>query len=183
MPRVLVVLCSAIVLTGVLALAVFGRSGPDLAPDREQAVRTAIESHLEQNHWHGVLAGQYRDQSVRWICQSEVIEADQGQEETGVGLRTMCLEFTAVAGELLIGSGEVIPRFATVTSPPKPVEVLRVESAGDGAGTEGWVDDHFSWLGVKKLQRTQSRDLESNTRAKARTAFGLPADARVRPQN
>ncbi|MDT7788846.1 MAG: hypothetical protein QOF58_7265 [Pseudonocardiales bacterium] len=182
MPRVLVVLCSAIVLTGAAVVAVFGRSGPGLDPAREQAVRASVESHLEQDHWHGVLEAQYVRQRVGWFCAGEVIEADENPDESAVGLQTLCQEFTSVAGELVLGSGESVPRIVTVTSPPKPVEVLRVESAPDGAGNAEWIDDHFSWLGAKKLHRTQYRDLRDETIAKALSAFGLPAGTPVRPR-
>lgn len=182
MPRVLVLLCSAIVLTGAAAIAVFGRSGPGLDPAREQAVRASVESHLEQNHWHGVLQAQYVQQRVGWFCAIEIIEADENADESTVGLQTVCEEFTAVAGELVIGSGETVPRIATVTSAPQPVEVRRVEPAPDGAPNAKWIDDHFSWLGAKKLRRTQYRDLHDETVTKALSAFGLPSDAPVRPR-
>ncbi|MEV6238449.1 hypothetical protein [Lentzea sp. NPDC051838] len=181
MPRVLVVLCAAIVLTGAIAVAVFGRPGPSLDPEREQAVRTAVETHLEQNHWQGVLAARYEDQRVLWICATEVIEANREQSE--IGMRVLCDEYAAINGELLYGSGESMPVLATVTTPPDAVAVLSVRSPPDGAGNAEWIEDHFSWLGVKKLHRFEGGDLQDETVTKALSAFGLPADAPVRPRS
>jgi hypothetical protein len=184
-PRPLVVLGSAIVLTGAVALghwAVSGRSS-GMAAAQEQAVRTSIDSYLEQNRWRGILAAQYPKQGVRWFCADQVVEMDQDEEELKVGLLVLCREFTAVDGELVIGSGSRGPQLATVTSPPRSLEVLRVESPPDGSGYGSWVSAHFSWAGAKKLDRTQassSQELEDATNTKARNAFGLPADAPVR---
>ncbi len=69
-----------------------------------------------------------------------------------------------------------------MTSPPKPVDVLRVDTPRDGSPYTSWVDAHFSWIGVRKLHWMQSNsapDLENATVTKARNAFGLPADAPV----
>lgn len=176
--RAFVVLGSAIVLIAAAAVWYVSRSALD--PAREQAVRTVVTTYLEQNHWRGSLAG--GSSPARWFCEGQVIEADQGSDETAVGFLTACNEFAAVDGELRIASGEVGPRLATVTSPPKPVEVLRVDSPGDGSRYAPWVSANFSWIGTKKLHRLQSssaRDLENATITKARNAFGLPSDAPV----
>lgn len=179
--RLFVVLGSATV--GVVVLccwALFGwPSGVDTA--QEQAMRASIESHLEKNHWHGVLAADRTRQDVRWFCAGQVIEIEQDGPESKVGIQTMCREFAAAESELVAGSSESVARLAIVTSPPRPAEVLRVESAPDGAGNAEWVRTSFSWMGAKKLRRAQaSENLANATAAKARSAFGLPADAPVR---
>lgn len=177
--RPLVVLAAAIVLAVVGFWAVSGRSGMDA--EREQAARTSIEGYLEQHPWGGALAVQRS--SARWFCASRVIEVDQGDEETEVGLHALCQEFAAEHGELLTSSASSGAHLATVTSPPRPVEVLRVESPPDGAGNAPWIRDHFSWYGVKKVHRAQAEsfdELENTNITKARNAFGLPADAPVR---
>ncbi|MEU0886056.1 hypothetical protein ABZ345_46400 [Lentzea sp. NPDC005914] len=179
--RLLVVLGSAIVLTVAVAWVVFGwSSGMDAA--REQAVRTSVDTYYEQHHWHGSLEDSHPNQGVRWFCAGQVIESDANQQETAVGILEMCQEFVAMDGELIVGSGEAAPRLVTVTSPPKPVDVLRVEAPGDGSRYSPWVDANFSWIGVRKLhwlQQNSVPDLENATVVKARTAFGLPADAPV----
>ncbi|GAB2804823.1 hypothetical protein [Lentzea nigeriaca] len=170
----LLVALGAVVVLAVGYWAVFGRSTVD--PARELALQRSIADHLEQNHWGS------RDQRARWFCEVRVIEEDQGRDESEVGFLTMCNQFAAVNGELLNSSGEAGPKLAIVTSPPKPVEVLRVESPGDGSLYARWVEANFSWIGAKKLHRLQAsevRNLENATRDKARAAFGLPADAPV----
>jgi hypothetical protein len=181
--RSFVVLGSAIVLAGAVAVAgvVLGwSSGMDAA--REQTVRASVDAYLEQHHWHGILAGTHPGQGVRWFCASQVVESDADQEETAVGILSLCQEFNAVDGELFFGSGEAGPRLATVTSPPRPVEVLHVDAPRDGSPYASWVDANFSWIGVTKLHRMQqssARELEDATIIKARNAFGLPVDAPV----
>ncbi|GGU24532.1 hypothetical protein [Lentzea flava] len=174
--RLLVVLGSVIVLTAAAVgyWAVFVRSTVD--PGRELALQIAIADHLQQNHWGS------GDQRARWFCEVRVIEEDQSSEESEVGFLTMCNQFSAERGELLNSSGEVGPKLAIVTSPPNPVEVLRIESPGDGSAYSPWIKANFSWTGAKKLHRLQAsevRNLENATRDKARAAFGLPPDAPV----
>lgn len=179
--RPLVVLAAAIVLAVIGCSAVFGRPGMDAA--REQAARTSIEGYLEQHPWGGPQVAQPTKQGARWLCASKVIEVDQGEEETEVGLHALCQEFATSDGGLSVGSGTSSAHLATVTSPPRSLEVLRVQSPPDGAGNAAWIRAHFSWFGVKKLHRTQAGsfdELENAASAKARTAFGLPADAPVR---
>lgn len=144
-------------------------------------MRTAIETSLEQDHWRGILAADPHDKKVRWSCASQVIEMDQDQDELRVGLWTVCQEFTAVGADLVVGSGESLPRLATVTAPPRPLEVLRVDSPGDGSRYPPWVDANFSWLGAKKVYRMagSAQDLDTVATAKAKSALGLPADAPV----
>lgn len=179
--RSFVVLGSAIVLAGAVAGVVFGwSSGMDAA--REQAVRTSVDAYLEQHHWHGILADTHPGQGARWFCAGEVVESDANQEETEAGILELCQEFNAVDGELFFGSGESGPLLATVTSPPRPVEVIRVDAPRDGSPYASWVDANFSWIGVRKLhwmQSSSARELEDATITKARNAFGLPADAPV----
>lgn len=180
-----VVLGSAIVLVGALACwAVFGwPSGVNVDPAQEQAMRTSITSYLEERHWRGILAAEHPDQKVRWFCADQMIEVSQEQENYQVGLHTLCQEFTAVDGSLVMGSGTAGPKLATVKSVPGSTEVLGVESAPDGAGNRAWVLDNFSRSGVHKLdrmRRSSAGELETATITKARNAFGLPGDAPVR---
>jgi hypothetical protein len=180
----LIVLGSTIALMGAVVLGYWAAlgwpSGVDAA--QEQAMRTSIKSYLEQRHWRGTLAAEHPKQKVQWFCADRLIEVSQDQENYKVGLHTLCQEFTAVDGSLVIGSGEAGPKLATVTSPSGLVEVLRVESPPDGAGYGSWVSAHFSWAGAKKAHRmvSSSQDLGDETIAKARNSLGLPADAPVR---
>jgi hypothetical protein len=182
--RPFVVLGSTIALMGAVVLgywAMFGwPSGVDAA--QEQAMRTSIKSHLEERHWRGALAAEHPKQKVQWFCADQLIEISQDQEKYKVGLHTLCQEFTAVDGSLVIGSGEAGPKLATVTSPPRPVEVLRVESPPDGAGYGSWVSVNFSWAGAKKAHRMarSSQNLQNATIAMAKSSLGLPDDAPVR---
>jgi hypothetical protein len=184
--RPLAVLASALLLIGAGALgywAVFVRpSAVNLDAAQEQAVRTSITSYLELRHSHGVLSDGRPNQEVRWVCADQLIEVSRDQDNYKVGLRAMCQEFTAVQGELVVGSGESGPKLATVTSSPRAVEVLRVEQPPDGSGYGPWIRANFSRSGAAHIDRMagSSRDLETETITKARNAFGLPADAPVR---
>jgi hypothetical protein len=170
--RRLLIALGAVIVLAAGYWAVFVRSTVDAA--REQALRSPIATYLEQNHWGA------RDHQARWFCEVRVIEEDQGPEQAAVGFLTVCDQFAAVAGELRLTSGEAGPKLAIVTSPPKPVEVLRVESPRDGSAYAPWIKANFSWIGARKLDQLETtRDLETATITKARTAFGLPADAPV----
>ncbi|KJK52032.1 hypothetical protein UK23_04650 [Lentzea aerocolonigenes] len=165
--RPLIVLGSAIVLTAAATFWYVSR--PALDPAREQAITT----YFEQNHWGG---------KTGWFCEGQVIEVDQGRDESEVGFLAMCQQYSVTNGELHIDAGDFGPRLATVTSPPRPVEVLRVDAPGDGSRYAPWIEDNFSWYGTKKLHRVErnaARTLDDATAAKARKAYGLPADAPV----
>ncbi|RAS70895.1 hypothetical protein C8D87_1011196 [Lentzea atacamensis] len=183
--RPYVVIGSAIVLVAAVLLgyvALFGwPAGVDAA--QERTMRASIISYLEQRHWRGVLEARRSKQKVRWICADRLIEVSRDGGNYKVGLHALCQEFTAVDGSLVKGSGESSPKLATVTSPDRPVEVLRVEQPPDGSGYGSWVRSNFSWAGVTKLRRIQRSlpaDLEATMFTKARSAFGLSADAPVR---
>jgi hypothetical protein len=184
--RPLVVLASAVMLIGAGAVgywAVFVRpSVVNLDAAQEQALRASITSYLEQQHWRGIAAAGHPDKKVQWVCADQLIELKLDQGDYKVGLRAMCQEFTAVDGELFIGSAESGPKLATVTAPPKPLEVLRVEQPPDGSGYGPWIHANFSRGGAAGIDRMagSSRDLDNATITKARSAFGLPSDAPVR---
>ncbi|MGW4207294.1 hypothetical protein ACWEIJ_04845 [Lentzea sp. NPDC004789] len=153
----------------------------DIDAAQEQTMRTSIDSHLEQHHWRGGLAGRYDE--VMWSCADRLIESAHDQDRYRVGLYVVCDEFAAESGSLVMGSGEGIAVLATVRLLPGSAEVLGVESPPDGAGNAAWIRAHFSRAGVTELHRVQDAgDLSKASIAKARTMFGLPADAPVRPR-
>lgn len=179
-----VVLGAAIAFVGAALFAywaLYVRS-PNLTAAQEQALRTSITGHLEQGMWRGVLADSRPDRQVRWVCAEHVVEVSQNRDEYRVGLLAMCQEFSAVDGSLFVGSGTVGPHLAVVRLQPGSAEVVRLESAPDGAGHGEWVRANFSRSGAAEVHRRQGRssDLQTATITKARNVFGLPADAPVR---
>lgn len=178
-----VVLGATIAFVGAALFAYWAVSGrsPNLTAAQEQALRASITRHLEQGMWRGALASR-PEQRVQWVCAEHVIEVRQDRDEYRVGLLAMCDEFTAADGSLFVGSGTVGPHLAVVRLGSESAEVVRLESAPDGAGHGEWVRANFSRSGTAEVHRRQGRSSElwTATLTKARKVFGLPADAPVR---
>jgi predicted membrane-bound spermidine synthase len=177
------VLGSAIVLTAAAIgyWAVFLRlPRADVDAAQEQAMRTSIDNYLEQHHWRGLLEDTHRNQKVAWFCADHLIETTQDQDRYRVGLYTVCSEFTVVNGSLVVGSGEGGAKLATVKLLPGSAEVLDVDSPPDGVRYSTWIRDRFSRAGVVEIHHVEvAGGLSDAANAKARKAFGLPADAPV----
>jgi hypothetical protein len=175
------VLGSAIVLTAAAIgyWAVFLRlPRADIDAAQEQAMRTSIDTYLEQHHWRGGLAG--RHDKVLWSCADRLIETSQDQDRYRVGLYVVCNEFTVERGSLAMGSGEGVPVLAVVRLPQGTTEVLSAESPPDGVKYSTWIRDRFSRAGVAEIHHNEAAGgLGEASIAKARKAFGLPADAPV----
>ncbi|MET8764698.1 hypothetical protein [Lentzea sp. NPDC004782] len=153
----------------------------DIDAAQEQAMRTSIDTYLEQHRWRSSLEPKYRDRQVAWFCTDELIEISKDEDRYRVGLHASCQEFAAVDGSLDLVSGEWGAKLATVKLLPGSAEVLGVESPPDGEGNAAWIRAHFSWAGVAKVRSLEGTGLSEAANAKARKAFGLPADAPVRP--
>jgi hypothetical protein len=176
------VLGSAIVLTAAAIgyWAVFLRlPRADVDAAQEQAMRTSIDNYLEQHRWHSSLEPEYQDRKVAWFCADELIEIGKDEDRYRVGLYASCQQFAAVDGSLDLVSGEWSAKLATVKLLPGSAEVLGVESPPDGEGNAAWIRAHFSRAGAAKLRSLEGRGLSDAANAKARKAFGLPADAPV----
>lgn len=165
---------------GVVGWFVVGREQPpEVDPVEAAAVLPVIDQELERGPWRGLLESEYSELGPRWFCAERLIEIRRTGDELAVGVEALCEEFARDGEGMVTGSAERAPKVVVLVAESDGYRVSGVDSAPDGDAFDRWVRDNFSAAGAAELDR---RNLGGDATAEqARQAFGLPADAPVRP--
>ncbi|MFF8478099.1 hypothetical protein [Streptomyces sp. NPDC015414] len=171
-----------LVATGVWAMGpgadgARGRAGVD--ERLWSAVRPVIEARLVADSRGGGYGEAVPAFRARWFCRAQAQDLEERDGLVRAGVSTLCLEYGVRAGALLECGGAQGPqvlRLRRDTGATGGYRVVSAQRPPEGAGYAQWVDAHFD-------RETAADDSPptSTLEATARTHFGLPANAPVRP--
>ncbi|MEU5536779.1 hypothetical protein [Streptomyces sp. NPDC020362] len=117
---------------------------------------------------------------ARWFCRAEVRDLDEHDGLVRAGVTTSCGEYGVRQGALVECSGAEVPQVVRLrrdAGADGGYRVVSREEAPDGAGSERWVEDHFSFFAEPG---PEDAGASTDPETAARRHFGLPADAPVK---
>lgn len=181
-----------VVFGGLVAGVVFLTvdTAPDVDPKVRDELEPLIRTHLEDVPQDGTAAGpESVNVGFRVFCDVRVVEVRTVRTagvtaDFRVGVHATCEEYGVGDGALLSGMGWSSPLSVTVHGEPGSRRIVQTVRPEDGAGYAPSVDRMFSERGVSELGRVEKAKVPGSAerlKARAREAFGLPADAPVRP--
>lgn len=174
-----------VVVGGAGAMYLRGPAAPEVDPQLRAEAATVIRVHLEGGERNGVLTvPDYAKLESAVFCEVRVIEARPRGADLRVGVHAACEELGLRNGGLLTGTASWTPLVITLRGPQGARRVVATAHPDDGGASYATgIERMFSKAGAAELRRVEEDDVPDSTKrlqARARKAFGLPADAPVR---